>query len=239
MRGKWLALAAALLLAPTAGASELTDAASALPPMFTLRELAGTQTLYFGGRAIPYTAAQLSADMRRDDMYLSGYLFSAAVPEDARAVVAPYFAYNLSKTQLEGLSEINRALFDEEAPLHEAIEESIRRWADAMVGGNGAGLGVSISSVEPARRTEGVNSILYTAGAEITLSSEGLILPLYGRGYLYKDGADYRFVLLVTGDDSKQPMSYALEDMVKEAARRAAKRDIEAFVRERRSAVSS
>lgn len=237
MKRKWLALAAAFLLMAPAGASDLTEAAkAALPPMFTLRELPGTQELYFGGRTIPYTAAQLSADMRRQDMYLSGYIFSASVPEDARTAVAPYFRYNLYKTELAGIASINRELFDEEAPLHEAIEESIRHWADAMVGGNGAQLGVSISSIEPVRRSEGVNSILYTTGAEITLSSEGLILPLYGRAYLYKDGEDYRIVMLLTGDDSKQPMVYALEDMVKEAAKQAAKRDIRAFAEERKRA---
>lgn len=229
---KWtkpLALAAALLTAVPAAASDLSDAAKAvLPPMFSFREIPGVQQLYFGGHTIPYEAAQLTADMKRDGVFLSGYIFYASVP--AEGALSPYFRYNLTRPEWEGLAAVNKAFFDENASLHQAVAESVRRWADQMVGGEGAHLDVRLSELEPVRRSDGAGCILYTAGARITLDSEGLILPLYGRGYLYKDGGVYRLILLITGDDSRQPMAYALEDMAKEAAARAARRDVAAFV---------
>ena len=220
---------AACAMAMPAAASDLTDVA-ALPPMFNLRALPGTQSIAFMGEEIPYEAAQLTADMRRDDMFLSGYLFYGMVPEKDTALLDPYFKYNPTTKEFVGMAALNTAFFDEHAPFHEALEASISTWADRMVGGQGAHLDVTLSEMEPVRRTDGMNCILYTAGTQITLNSEGLIMPLYGKGYVYKDGKDYCFVLLITGDDSKQPLTYALDDMVKAAAEAAAKRDLKTFV---------
>ncbi len=226
-----MACIAAVLATPT-GASDLSDAAkSALPPMFAFHELKEPQVLTFMGQTIPYEAAQLTADMRRDDMFLSGYLFYGWIPKEDNALIAPYFKYNPTTAEFVGMASLNTAFFDETSPLHEAIEASISSWADRMVGGQGgAHLDVILSEMEPFRRTDGMNCILYTAGTQITLDSEGLIMPLYGKGYVYKDGDGYRFVLLLTGDDSKQPLTYALDDMVKAAAEKAAKRDLRSFV---------
>lgn len=231
----WKKSAALVLMAAAipaaAAASDLGDAAkSVLPPMFSFRELAGTKTLSFMGQTIPYEAAQLTADMRRDDMFLSGYLFYGWVPKKDQGLIDPYFKYNATISEFAGMAALNTAFFSEESPLHKAIEASVSSWADSMVGGSGAHLVVTLSEMEPFRRSDGMNCILYTAGSQVTLSSDGLIMPLYGKGYLYKDGEGYRFVLLMTGDDSKRPLTYALDDMVKAAAEQAAKRDLRTFV---------
>lgn len=222
----------ALAVGMSGMASDLSDAAkSALPPMFSFHELPGTETLYFQNEGIPYKAAQLTADMQKDGVFLSGYIFSAVIPEKDKPLIDPYFRYNVTTAEFGGLAALNTAFFNPEAPLHKSIEESVSRWADQMVGGSsGAHLVVTLSDMEPVRRTDGANCILYTAGSKITLSSEGLILPLYGRGYVYKDGGEYRLVMLITGDDSKRPLSYALDDMVRAAAENAAKRDLKHFV---------
>lgn len=235
MIGKSLALLAALALSAAlpAGASDLTEAAAAaLPPMVTYRELPGTETVYFNGRAIPYTAGQLVASLKRDDIYCTGYVLSTSTAEDPaiEPLLAPYFRYQLDPKDYAGLAAVNRAFFDENAALHQAVQASISRWADSMVGGAGAQLEVTLRDMEPVRRAGDVNCVVYTAGARIVLSSEGLILPLYGRGYMYRDGDHYRTVALITSDDSRGPLTYALEDMVKEAALRASERDIRAFV---------
>lgn len=233
MKRSWLMapLLAALLTCPAAAASGLADAAKdALPPMFSLQTLQGEETLHFLGADIPYEASELVADMKRDDTYLTGYIFSGKAPDAAKEALAPYFRYKLSENELAGLAALNKAFFDETAPLHKAVVASFSSWAERMAPGAGATLDVSLSRMEPLRRVEGENYVLYTAGTGITLSSGGLILPLYGRAYMYKDGGDYRFVMLVAGDDSRRPLTYALEDLAREAAARAARRDLKAFV---------
>ena len=231
-RGLVLAAGAAALMAQGAAASELSEAAkAALPPMFVLHELPGTQSLSFQGRTLPYTAAQLTANMRRQDMFLSGYVFFGEVPEADRALVAPYFQYNLTEEELSGLAAVNSAFFDTEAPLHKAVEESLSRWADQMMGGSGAArLQVALEDMEPIRKVSHTEALLYTAGARVTLSSDGFIMPLYGRAYMYPDGSSYRVVMLITSDDSRQPMAYAIEDLARDAAQKAARRNLARFV---------
>lgn len=232
---KWrsclLTLAAAALLGSGAAASDLGEAAKVLPPVFTLRELPGREYLYFQGRRYPYEAAQLTADMRREGIFLSAYLFSGTIPDDEKALAAPYFQYNLGPAELAGLAALNAAFFNKDAALHKALEDMVSRWADQMAGGTeGARLVVALDEMEPVRRAGDASAILYTAGTRVTLSSEGLILPLYGRAYLYRDGGDYRVLMLITSDDSRQPMMYALEDIAVEAADTAARRDLAAYV---------
>lgn len=232
MKKSWLmAPLLAALLTSTAAAGDLADAAKdALPPMFSLQMLAGEEKLHFLGADIPYEAGELVADMKRADTYLTGYIFSGKAPDAAKEALAPYFRYKLSENELAGLAALNKAFFDETAPLHKAVVASFSAWAESMAPGAGATMGVTLSRMEPLRRVEGENYVLYTAGTGITLSSGGLILPLYGRAYMYKDGDGYRFVMLVAGDDSRRPLTYALEDLAKEAAARAAKRNLQAFV---------
>lgn len=235
MTGKGIALAALLFAAASApaGASDLTEAAAAaLPPMVSYRELPGMQYAEFLGERYAYTAGQLVADLRRRGMYLAGYVISASTegrPAE-EAAFAPYFRYRQTEKELAGLAAVNRSFFDETAVLHQAVQAAVSRWADEMVGGAGAHLEVTLKDMEPVRRAGDVNFVMYTAGARIVLSSEGLILPLYGRGYMYRDGDHYRTVVLITSDDSRQLLTYALTDMVTEAARRAAERDLRTFV---------
>lgn len=235
---KWrtwiLGAGAALFLWSGAAAADLGEAAKALPPMFTLRPLPGTEWITFDGRRFPYQAAQLTADMKRQDIFLSGYLFYGELPEEGKAGAAPYFQYNLGEKEYEGLAAVNASFFNEDAPLHKALQKSLSQWADQMIGGEGAHLTVTLDHMEPIRRTADASVILYTAGTRVTLSSGGFILPLYGRAYMYRDGGAYRVLMLITSDDSRQPMTYALDDMAKKAAADAARRDLASYVRDLR-----
>ena len=232
----WKPLALALPLWAAAlpcGASELSDCAKAvLAPFITYIELEEPQTAYFADREIPYTAGQLVIDLRRRGTYLTGYVISASTEGDplSEALFWPYFRYNLGAREYEGLTEVNAALFDERSSLYQMLVDSLARWADRMAGGASVQLEVSLDEIEPVRRAGEMGAIVYTAGARIMLSSEGLIMPLYGRGYMYRDGGHYRTVALITNDDSREFLGYALADMVGEAARRAAQRDLIAFI---------
>lgn len=233
---KWrtwiLGAGTALFLWSGAAASDLAEAAKALPPLFALRPLPGTEWITFNGQRFPYQAAQLTADMKRQDMFLAGYLFYGELPEEEKAGAAPYFRYNLGEKEYEGLAAVNVSFFNEDTPLHKALQKSLSQWADQMIGGEGARLTVTLDHIEPIRRTADASFILYTAGTRVTLSSGGFILPLYGRAYMYRDGSAYRVLVLITSDDSRQPMTYALDDMAKKAAAEAARRDLAAYVRD-------
>lgn len=233
MKKTWLLapLLAALLSCSAAAENDLEAAAKdALPPMFALHMLGSEEDLQFLGETVPYEAGELVADMKRANTYLTGYIFSGKAPEAASEVFAPYFKYSLTEKEMAGLAEINASFFDETTVLHRAVIASLSAWVEQKIPGAGASLHVKLSRMEPLRRVEGENYVLYTTGTGIALESDGLILPLYGRAYMYKDGSAYRFVMLIAGDDSRRPLTYALEDMAKEAAARAAKRNLKAFV---------
>ncbi len=224
-------LLAVVLVCPIAAAETLQEAArKVLPPAMTLTALPGERSLSFRGEIFPYQAWQLLMQGRETDPVLAGYVFEADISAADHAELAPFFRYALTNENYRGLSEVNKAFFDPASPLHRALLQSVSDWADAMMGGADAHLQTTLSDLEPIRRVSGVKSILYTAGARLTFSSEGIILPLYAKGFLYRDGDSYRGLLLLVPDESKRPLSYAMEDMAIEAADAAAARDREAFI---------
>lgn len=227
--GLALFLAAALTL-PIAAEPLQEAAGNVLPPSMTLTALSGERSISFRGETFPYQAWQLLMQGREKDSVLAGYVFEADIAAVDHAELAPFFHYGLTKDDYRGLSEVNKAFFDTASPLHQALLRSVSDWADAMMGGAGAHLQTTLSDLEPIRRVSGTKSILYTAGARLTFSSEGIILPLYAKGFLYRDGNSYRGLLLLVPDESKRPLSYAMEDMAIEAANAAAARDRKAFI---------
>ena len=222
-------LAAALAM-PVFATEPLQEAAEkVLPPSMTLSVLSGARSISFRGETIPYQARQLLMQGREKDSVLAGYVFEADISAADHAELAPFFRYDLTKDDYRGLSAVNKAFFDEASPLHQALLQSVSDWADSVVGGMGAHLQTKLSDLEPIRRVSGVKSILYTAGARLTFSSEGLILPLYAKGFLYRDGDSYRGLLLLVPDENKRPLSYAMEDLAIEAADAATARNRKAF----------
>ena len=223
-------LLAAALACPVAAESLQEAAGKVLPPSMTLTALSGERSISFQGETFPYQAWQLLMRGREKDPVLAGYVFEADISATDHAALDPFFHYGLTKDDYRGLSEVNKAFFDTVSPLHRSLLQSVSDWADAMMGGADAHLQTTLSDLEPIRRVSGVKSILYTAGARLTFSSEGIILPLYAKGFLYRDGDTYRGLLLLVPDESKRPLSYAMEDMAIEAADAAAARDRKAFI---------
>ncbi len=223
-------LLAAALAWPVAAEPLQEAAGKVLPPSMTLTALSGERSISFQGETFPYQAWQLLMRGREKDPVLAGYVFEADIAAADHAELAPFFHYGLTKDDYRGLSEVNKAFFDTASPLHRALLQSVSDWADAMMGGADAHLQTTLSDLEPIRRVSGTKSILYTAGARLTFSSEGIILPLYAKGFLYRDGNSYRGLLLLAPDESKRPLSYAMEDMAIEAADAAAARERETFI---------
>lgn len=233
-----LALAlAACLSAPAWADSPLKDAAAAvLPKPISLHELSGENTVSFQGETIPYQAMQLVMNMEKSGMVLTGYVFAAEMPSHYDATLSPYFRYGLTQDDYRGLSEVNKAFFDPASALHQSLLQSVSDWADAMVGGAGAHLVTKLSDLEPIRRVSGVKAVMYTAGARLFFSTENIVIPLYAKGFMYRDGDVYRGIMLLTPDENKRPLSYAMEDTVIRAAEDAAKRDRRAYFKKRAEA---
>ena len=222
-----LSLACALFLGSSSWAGDLLleSAKSVLPPPISLHTLSGENRITFQGDTLPYDAMQLVMNMEKSGMVLTGYVFSAEMPSQYHEALSPYFRYGISKEDYRGLSEVNKAFFDPGSPLHRALLQSVSDWADQMVGGAGAHLVTKLSDLEPIRRVSGVKAILYTAGARIFFSTENIVIPLYAKGYMYREGDGYRGVMLLTNDENKRPLSYAMEDIVVKAAEDTTKRD--------------
>ncbi len=229
-------LLALALVMPVSAAESLPEVAKkVLPPAMTLTALSGARQISFRGETLPYQAWQLLMQGRETDPVMAGYVFEADISAAEHAELAPFFRYELTKETYRGLSEVNKAFFDEASPLHRALLRSVSDWVDSVAPGVGANLQTTLTDLEPIRRVSGVKSILYTVGARLTFSSEGLILPLYVKGFLYRDGDSYRGLLLLVPDESKRPLSYAMEDMAVEASDAAAVRDRDAFIKNLRN----
>ena len=56
-----------------------------------------------------------------------------------------------------------------------------------VVGELGEGVKITLSDFEPYRKLTADEAYLYTMGAKMTLDSDGLILPFYGRAYFFRE----------------------------------------------------
>lgn len=83
MKWKCLLLALALACGISAG-GEAYDmnavAAASLPKGFTYREAAGTETLHFMEKDIPYQMGQLQYTLEKQQSFSSGYIIRALLP---------------------------------------------------------------------------------------------------------------------------------------------------------------
>mgnify|MGYP000099202334 FL=1 len=68
--------------------------------------------------------------------------------------------------------------------------------------------------MEPLRKVT-LQSLLYTAGGKIIFDSDGLIYPMYSRMYFMRNGNDIDMLMLLTPDEGKQPLVFAIDDAAK------------------------
>lgn len=97
MKWKCLLLTLALACGISAG-GEAYDmnavAAASLPKGFTYREAAGTETLHFMEKDIPYQMGQLQYTLEKQQSFSSGYIIRALLPKEMAEALKPYFKMN-------------------------------------------------------------------------------------------------------------------------------------------------
>lgn len=217
-----LALAVLLLAGGSASAYDIGAlAAENLSKNFTYTDIPGTQTLHFGGGEIPYHMGQLSIIRKKARKFSSGYIVQAKLPKVLADRMRPYFRMNLTEEEWAGLAEINREFLDENSILRRDMKDTVMSLAaNAMGPVAEKQVTAEISEIEPFRRLSADETYVYTAGAHVTYSLQGMILPMYSRAYFFPsaDGMNLNVLILFTPDEGKGPLVYAIDDLAKKAA---------------------
>lgn len=220
---KWLAcvLGAVFLWGGTASAYDIQAvAAKTLPKSFTYRSVPETQHLAFMGRDIPYTMGQLAVTLRRSGRFASGYLLKSTLPAEMNERMRHYFLLNPDREAWEGLIAFNRALMTPGTPFRTGIEASFARLADEIVGEEkGKAVQVELSEFEPLRRLSQGEAYLFTTGGKVTYSVDGLLYPMYIRVYFFPGAGGAETLALLTPDEGKEPLVYAIDDLARAAAK--------------------
>lgn len=223
MKWKCLLLALALASGISAG-GEAYDmnavAAASLPKGFTYREAAGTETLHFMEKDIPYQMGQLQYTLEKQQSFSSGYIIRALLPVEVAEALKPYFKMNRDEHVWRRLTQMNRALLNPASPLRKRIEETVLSLARNAIGPVAdSSIKVELSSLEPFRRLDVDEAYVYTVGGLITYNAEGMKLPMYCRSYFFPGSEGLDVLMLFTPDEGKAPLLYAIDDLVNAAAK--------------------
>ena len=218
-----LILAALLLAGGSASAYDIASLAEkTLSKNFVYKDIPENQSLSFGGGEIPYHMGQLSIIRKRAQKFSSGYIVQAKLPQVLADQMRPYFRMNLEEEQWEGLTRVNRALLNPSSPLRMNMEKTVMSLAVNALGAVAEqNVTAEISEIEPFRRLNADEAYVFTAGAHVTYSAGGMILPMYSRAYFFPsaDGKNLDVLMLFTPDEGKDPLVYAIDDLAKEAAK--------------------
>lgn len=221
MKWKRLGIAAALsalLLAVPVSADEVGNLAKEiLPPGFTYKELPGEYRLDTGmGTALSH-GGQLSVLLPKSQRFSSGYIITAKIPLQDPSAIQPYREINLKPSLWRELIHINRMIKDPASRLRVAAAQAMQQMAAAVIGPLAqTDMGLDIYGVEPLRRFDSDTPYLYTVGYRMIARSDAMIFPLYSRMYLYPEKDQLCLLMLVTQDEGKEPLVYALDDLAKE-----------------------
>ena len=208
-----------LCISGGASAYDLQSIAKAhLPPAFTYQDIPEQQELKFHDFTYPYHMGQLSVMLQKSRKFAYGYIVTAKLPPAGADTLKPFFREYLTVKEWRSLSRMNRAFLDEDSPLRKGAEEVMKNWAKNVVGELGEGVKITLSDFEPYRKLTADEAYLYTMGAKITFDSDGLILPFYGRAYFFREN-DHIDVMMLTPDEGKEPLVYAIDDLAKAAAK--------------------
>lgn len=216
------ALSALLLAAPVSADDVGNLAKEILPPGFTYRELPGEYRLETGGKTISGRAGQLSVLLPKSQKFSSGYIITADIPLNNPSDLEPFMEFNLKPPAWRELIKINRTITDPDSVLRVYAAEAMRQLAAAVIGPLAqTDMSIDIYGVEPLRRFDSDTPYLYTVGYRILAHSGTIIFPLYSRMYLYPKKGQLRLLMLVTPDEGKGPLVYALDDLAKAVMKRA------------------
>lgn len=210
----------ALCISGGASAYNLQSIAKAhLPPAFTYQDIPEQQELKFHNFTYPYHMGQLSVMLQKSRKFAYGYIVTAKLPPAGADTLKPFFREYLTVKEWRSLSRMNRAFLDEDSPLRKGAEEVMKNWAKNVVGELGEGVKITLSDFEPYRKLTADEAYLYTMGAKITFDSDGLIQPFYGRAYFLRENDHIDVMMLLTPDEGKEPLVYAIDDLAKAAAK--------------------
>lgn len=223
MKWKCLLLTLALACGISAG-GEAYDmnvvAAASLPKGFIYREAAGTETLHFMEKDIPYQMGQLQYTLEKQQSFSSGYIIRALLPVEMAEALKPYFKMNRDEHVWRRLTQMNRALLNPASPLRKGIEETVLSLARNAIGPvANSSIKVELSRLEPFRRLDVDEAYVYTAGGLITYNAEGMKLPMYCRSYFFPGSEGLDVLMLFTPDEGKAPLLYAIDDLVNAVAK--------------------
>ena len=191
------------------------DMSSALPKEFSYTDIAGDYSIQFLGQSMEYHMGQVSFVDPKTENFSSGYLIAGTLPSQVSAYLLPYFKLNLSSSEWTGLLYMNKQILNEDSPLMSEIRKTMGSWAERVIGTEGrANLKIHFTEMEPLRKVT-LQSLLYTAGGKIIFDSDGLIYPMYSRMYFMRNGNDIDMLMLLTPDEGKQPLVFAIDDAAK------------------------
>ncbi len=212
--------ASALLLSGEASAYDLGKIArETLPASFKYTDIPEEQEVKLFSETYTYHMGQLSILTRRSNKFSYGYIATAELPPAEEESLDLYFREYLSVDEWRGLVRINRALMNENSLLRKGAEEILRGWAQNAVGDLAKNVKISVQDIEPYRKLSSDEAYLYTAGARIIFDADGFIAPFYSRAYFFKEGNHLDVMMLLTPDEGKGPLVYAIDDLAKTAAK--------------------
>lgn len=221
--GTIAALSVLLLAAPVSASDVGRLAKQVLPKGFTYTDIPGDRQLETAKGTISYHTGQLSVLLPKSQRFSSGYIVTAEFPVDNPADIAPYLDLNLKPDAWRGLIKINRMITDPMSELRLYAGDAMKKLAASVIGPLAeTDLKLNIYGVEPLRRFDSNTPYLYTVGYRIIANSGTIILPLYSRMYIYPEKDMLRVLMLVTPDEGKGPLVYALDDLAKAAIKEAA-----------------
>lgn len=213
-------LMTALLISGGASAYDLPKIAKEnLPPAFTYLDIPEEQELKFTNFTYPYHMGQLSVMFSGSKKFAYGYIVTAELPAEGAEKLEPFFREYLTVKEWRSLSKMNRAFCDENSSLRKGAEEVMKSWLKNVVGELGEGVKITLSDLEPYRKLTADEAYLYTMGAKIVFNADRLLVPFYGRAYFFRENDHMDVMMLLTPDEGKGPLVYAIDDLAKAAAK--------------------
>lgn len=216
-------LTAAFSVSVGASAYDLEALAKeSLPTAFSYQDIPESQELKASDFTLPYHMGQLSVMFDGSKKLAYGYILTAKLPAAGAEKLKPFLSEYLTVKEWRSLSKMNRAFLDPNSEFRKGMEEVIKSWAKNTVGELSEGVEVVLSDMEPYRKLTANEAYLYTMGAKITFISDGFRLPFYGRAYFFRENDHMNVMMLLSPDEGKEPLVYAIDDLAKAAAKETA-----------------
>lgn len=197
-----------------------TLASKTLSKNFTYKEMVGEEHLPFMGIEVPYRTGELSVTLKRSNRFSSGYIIMATLPTPMTDQVKSFFELNPTVETWRKIIKLNRSLMAEGTPLQESLKSIFGNLAANVLGKEMMNYTtVSFQNIEPFRRLSAEEAFLYTTGGNVVYQVGGLSYPMYTKVYFFPGDNAIQMMALLTPDEGKNPLVYALDDLSRAAAK--------------------